>query len=193
MSLPAERLLTYDDLLAADPGHGARPELWEGRLWYRTAPRPTHSRLQGRVAGRLDGLDPDEPGDDGWWIMVEPDWLIGPGKVLRPDLGGWRRVNLPELPAGAIRTRPDWVCEAISPDDPARDRVVKRAIYAELGVPYCWIIDPEGRTLEAFRLVDGQWLLEGSWTDGAVVRIPPFEELELKISSFFTPLPREEG
>ncbi len=191
MAGTARKVLSYDDLLAADPGHGARPELWDGELWRRVAPRPSHGRLQGRVSRRLGDLDPDEPGDDGWWIIVEPDVLLGPRRVLRPDLAGWRRARLPELPDRAVSVRPDWICEIISPDDPARDRVTKSAIYAEWGAPFYWIIDPEGRTVEAFRLVDGQWLLEGAWTDGAVVSIPPFEELEIVISSFFVPKPAD--
>ena len=38
----------------------------------------------------------------------------------------------------------------------------KRPIYAREGVSYLWLVDPIDRTLEAFELHDGQWLLIAS-------------------------------
>ena len=39
----------------------------------------------------------------------------------------------------------DLVAEVVSPDDPDRDLVVKRADYAEAGIPEYWIVDPPQR------------------------------------------------
>ena len=39
----------------------------------------------------------------------------------------------------------DLVAEVVSPDDPPRDLVVKRADYAEAGIPEYWIVDPASR------------------------------------------------
>lgn len=40
------------------------------------------------------------------------------------------------------------------------DRVVKMPIYAAQGVAWLWLVDPDQRTLEVFRLLEGHWLLE---------------------------------
>ena len=50
----------------------------------------------------------------------------------------------------------------------------KRPIYAREGVAHLWFIDPINRTLEAFDLHDGQWLLIASAKDDEPVSIRPF-------------------
>ena len=60
---------------------------------------------------------------------------------------------------------PDWVCEVLSESTRRHDLHEKRPIYAREGVPYLWLVDPADRTLEAFELHDGQWLLIASAKD----------------------------
>ena len=45
----------------------------------------------------------------------------------------------------------------LSGSNEAHDRVRKRRIYAEQGVPHYWIVNPEARTLEAFVLEGSRW------------------------------------
>ena len=59
---------------------------------------------------------------------------------------------------------PDWVCEVLSPSTRRLNLLEKRPTYAREGVGHLWLIDPTDRTLEAFELHEGQWLLV---TDGA--------------------------
>ena len=52
-------------------------------------------------------------------------------EVLVPDLVGWRRERLPEMPkTAAFHVAPDWVCETLSPSTETVDRERKMAIYA---------------------------------------------------------------
>jgi Uma2 family endonuclease len=71
----------------------------------------------------------------------------------------------------------------------ARDRVVKKRLYAEAGVPFYWIVDPVARTLEAFALEAGRWVDVGSFDDAALARVPPFGEVELEVGRLFLPRP----
>lgn len=187
MSEPARRLLTYEDLLAADEPGGPVPELIDGQIRYKASPRPRHSRGQWRVPAALSAFDPDEPGDQGWWLLVEPDLLLSTHRVVRPDVAGWRRARLPDVPDRAIRVLPDWVCELLSPGYEAHDTVTKRAIYLEEGVPWLWLVHPEERTLEAFQSTGGRWVLLGTYTAGDRVRIPPFEAIELDVGALYWP------
>lgn len=41
----------------------------------------------------------------------------------------------------------DLVAEVVSPDDPDRDIIEKRADYAEAGIPEYWIVDPRYKTI----------------------------------------------
>jgi Uma2 family endonuclease len=46
----------------------------------------------------------------------------------------------------------DLVVEIVSPDDPERDTKIKRADYAEAGIPEYWIVDPEGQMITVLQL-----------------------------------------
>jgi len=189
MGDPAHRLLTYEDLLAADRPDGPVPEFIDGQIRHKAAPRPLHSRGQFRVAGALASFDPDEPGEAGWWLLVEPDVRLAAHRVVRPDLAGWWRTRLPDLPPGVIDLAPDWVCELLSPGHEAHDTVTRRTIYLEGGVPWYWIGSPEAHTIEAFEARGGRWVLHGAWTDGDRTRVPPFVRLEPEVRRWFRPLP----
>ena len=79
-----------------------------------------------------------------------------------PELAGWRRERMPDYPDAAYFTlAPDWVCEVLSPSTRKLDLHGKRPIYAREGVAHLWLVEPAGRTLEAFELHEGQWVLTG--------------------------------
>ena len=42
--------------------------------------------------------------------------------------------------------------EVVSPDDPNRDWITKRADYAEAGIPECWIVDPSEEAITVLEL-----------------------------------------
>jgi Uma2 family endonuclease len=48
-----------------------------------------------------------------------------------------------------------------------------------------WLVDPDARTLEAYRHEHGQWLLLGTWRDSELVRAEPFEVLELELGALW--------
>ena len=110
-----------------------------------------------------------------------------PGQqVLVPDLAGWRRSRLPRLPATAyIAVAPDWVCEVISPSTARLDRAKKLRIYASEGVQHAWLVDPLARTVEVLRLESGRWTIVATHAGEALVRIEPFEEIEIEIGALW--------
>ena len=113
--------------------------------------------------------------------MFEPQLRLG-ADILVPDWVGWRRERMAELPDAPIFTlAPDWVCEVLSPATRKLDLHGKRAVYAREGVGDLWFVDPAERTLEAFELREGQWLLVASTKDEAVVSIRPFDAITLRL------------
>lgn len=104
------------------------------------------------------------------------------GDIVVPDLAGWRRERMPEIPeAAAFELAPDWICEVISSSTEAIDRSDKMPIYAREGVRFAWLVDPMTRTLEAFRLEGVRWMVLGTWRDEAKVRVEPFDAIELEL------------
>src|SRR5678815_3390969 len=136
MSVPAKKLATYEDLLA--PGAPERAEIIRGVIESLPAPRPRHLNVQrslGRFVGGPFHDDDGRGGPGGWWIFPEADVRLDAHVVVRPDVAGWRRERLPRPDVRPIDIRPDWVCEIVSPSNEAHDRVTKRRLYAEHGVP----------------------------------------------------------
>jgi Uma2 family endonuclease len=105
---------------------------------------------------------------------------------LVPDLAGWRRERMPQLPdAAAFELAPDWVCEVLSPSTTATDRAEKMPIDARERVTHVWLVDPMAQTLEACRLENGRWMLLGTWRGDAKVHVEPFEVFELELAGLW--------
>ncbi len=84
---------------------------------------------------------------------------------------------------------PDWVCEVLSPSTQKIDRSRKLRIYAEAGVAHAWLVDPIERTLEVLRLKDGAWSIVGVCVDSDVVRIHPFEAIQIELGRLWPDAP----
>jgi Uma2 family endonuclease len=102
--------------------------------------------------------------------------------IVVPDLAGWRRSRLAEMPRGAfLSVAPDWVCETVSPSTERIDRGQKMAIYARESMSNIWLVNPLSETLEAYRLEQGRWLLLNTHSGDVSARIEPFEPIELEL------------
>jgi Uma2 family endonuclease len=124
-------------------------------------------------------------GPGGWWILDEPELHLG-ADILVPDLAGWRRERMPAIPETAwFELAPDWVCEVLSPATARLDRMSKMPRYAANEIPYCWLVDPSARTLETFKLSDGQWILLASFVDAADVAVEPFEAVAFPLDALW--------
>ena len=188
MTQAARKLATWEDLLAT-PLDGRIYEILDGELEASPRPLPVHGLAQSLLSGELSPpFQRKRGGPGGWWLIIEPDVELRPHDIVVPDVVGWRRERMPELPGSRpIKVTPDWICEVLSPSSKNRDRVAKADLYLEAGVPFYWILDVEERTLEAYASRDGNWSRLGAWTDGATPRVPPFDAIELDVAGLFPP------
>ena len=161
-------------------------EIVDDELWASPRPAPRHSRAWARLTSRIEpAFDEGRGGPGGWIILGEPEIHLGK-QVLVPDLAGWRRTRLPKLPATAhIAVAPDWVCEVVSPSTARLDRAKKLGIYARESVQHAWLVDPLARTVEVLRLESGRWTIIATHADDEVVRIEPFEDIEIEIGALW--------
>ena len=185
MSIPAKRFATYEDLCQV-PDHMVA-HIIHGQLIVMPRPAPKHALASSSLGGELIGPyqkgRADGPG--GWWILDEPELHLGLN-ILVPDLAGWRRERMPELPKTAFFTLPpDWVCEVLSPSTGQMDRVDKLPIYAKHAVGNAWLVDPELQTLEVFALDKGHWRLECAFKAAEEVCAPPFQAIRFSLATLW--------
>jgi Uma2 family endonuclease len=81
---------------------------------------------------------------------------------------------------------PDWVCEVLSPSTSKIVRGPKRRVHAREHVTYLWIVDPEAKALEAFRLEGDSYLLIATHEVDDKVRVPPFDAVELELAAWWS-------
>ena len=178
------RRATYQDVLDA-PEHRVA-EIVDGTLHTHPRPAMPHALASSRLGGELTGpFDRGRGGPGGWWIIDEPEFHLSED-ILVPDLAGWRRDRMPDYPDTAYVTlAPDWVCEVLSASTRRHDLHEKRPVYAREGVGHLWLIDPADRTLEAFELHEGQWLLIANAKDDDPVSIRPFDAITFSLGDLW--------
>ena len=175
---------TYDDLLRV-PDHMVA-EILGGELYASPRPAIPHARASSALGVEVGGpFGRGRGGPGGWWILDEPELHFGEDVVV-PDLAGWRRERLPQLPDSAsISLAPDWACEVVSPSTERIDRVRKLPIYFREGVGHVWLLNPGTRTLEILRRSSEGWLLVSAHDGDACIRAEPFEAIELELSALW--------
>jgi Uma2 family endonuclease len=187
---PARRPRTPEEIEAAFQAVPPEmvAEILDGELVVMPRPAARHANAASNLEGELYGpFRRGRGGPGGWLILVEPELHLGPrpDKVV-PDLAGWRRARMPELPdVAAFTLAPDWVCEVLSPATEHDDRGRKRRIYARESVGHYWLVDPVERTLEVYRLVEGHWHEVETFEGDAAVRAEPFDAIALDLAALW--------
>lgn len=184
----ARHTATTADLLAV-PEPERFHEIVDGELVRKASPSGPHGRTQSRVAAKIGGPYDRRPGNrapGGWWTVTAVEIELEAHQVYRPDVAGWRRERLPELPSKSpITVRPDWVCEVLSESNASNDLVKKMRGYHRAGLPHYWIVDPREETLTVYRWTAEGFLLVLAADRQDRVRAEPFEELELFVGALF--------
>ena len=79
----------------------------------------------------------------------------------------------------------DLVVEVVSPDDPDRDLVEKRADYAEAGISEYWIADPRDATITVLALRGDAYVEHGSFARGRSATSPLLEGFAADVAAVF--------
>lgn len=180
----AKRRATFEDLETVPPN--CVGEIVDGELYVSPRPASPHGRAASRLGMLLGGpFDLGQEGPGGWVIVFEPELHLG-NDALVPDLAGWRRERMPEMPhTAAFTLAPDWVCEVLSPSTAVLDREKKMKAYGREGVSHLWLLDPLQQSLEVYRLENRRWSPRGLWSRGATVHAEPFTVLPLKLATLW--------
>jgi Uma2 family endonuclease len=145
---PAVRRWTYDEF-ARLPDDGNRYEVIGGELYVTPLPTPNHQKVAVRLTTALETFLVSH----GLGEVFGPlDVLFGEGDYLEPDIVVVLRERMTIVTDRGAEAAPDLVVEVLSPKTALRDRGIKRERYAHFGVPEYWLVDPQRRQIEVYRL-----------------------------------------
>jgi len=175
MTLP--RRVTYEDYRHF-PDDGKRYEILDGEIFMNPAPAPRHQYTSKRLQRVLEDYF---EGARGCLVFNAPiDVILAPDDVVQPDLVVVPRG--PQVSARGVEGAPLVLVEILSPSRPEYDRTTKARRYAARGVLHFWIVDPDARTIECYRLEGTAYRLDASGHDQETVTAQGFDGLNLALS-----------
>jgi Uma2 family endonuclease len=141
---------TVEDLDAM-PDDGRRYELIDGVLLVSPSPRWEHQHASIKIGRILDVACPDD-----FAVLAPVDVRGGPRTSVQPDLSVARGADV--MPGESYLSIPLLAVEILSPSSVGVDRLLKRHVYAAIGVPSYWIVDLDEPAVTVLTLVNGSYV-----------------------------------
>jgi Uma2 family endonuclease len=152
----AKRLWTYAEMVAELPETNLPTELWNGDLIMSPAPHPSHQEITLNFAYALKEFVARKKLGK---VYASPvDVVLTARRVVQPDVLFIAKARL-GIVKDCIAGVPDLAMEVISEHSWQRDRIEKKALYEQAGLPEHWIVDPDSETIEVFALAGGVYQL----------------------------------
>jgi Uma2 family endonuclease len=123
-----------------------RVELFDGSLLVSPAPTLKHQNISYRLHSLL------EPAANaaGFKVYEAINVRLKPRRIPIPDVVVMRPVHLDDLVVDAAAV--EMICEITSPSNAGTDKVLKLNHYAEAGIPWYLLVEPDPVALLLFRL-----------------------------------------
>lgn len=173
--MPTRVILTYSDY-AALPDDGRRYELHHGELSVTPAPGTRHQRA---IVFLITLLNEHVRSRGLGEVFVAPtDCILSNVTVVQPDVLYVAADRVTIISERGIEGAPTLVVEVLSPSTAHLDRGLKMKLYAEHGVSYYWIVNPESRSIEAYALAGAEYARAGRVTSEPAA-LPPFSGLTI--------------
>jgi Uma2 family endonuclease len=180
-----EPILTISDL-DATPDDGNRYELIEGVIYMSCSPNLKHQMVLHNLQFEIE-----------LFLRSNPIGFICPGigvifddfNGVIPDLVFISNEQQDEIASGdRVYGAPDLAIEIISPgsENEKRDRGIKRQLYGFHKVKEYWIVDPENRRIEVYKLKKRKLELENDFNTNDELTSPVLKGFRLKLGNIFT-------
>jgi Uma2 family endonuclease len=111
------------------------------------------------------------------------DVILSPHDVFEPDL--LLVADPSHVSTRGIERPPLLVVEILSPSTRGVDRGLKFRRYAALGVQHCWIVDPDERRLECYRLAAGMFVPVVAAAGDTALKHPDWDELVVDLAALW--------
>jgi Uma2 family endonuclease len=171
--------LTYRDLWHT-PEDGNRYEIIDGEAYVTPPPLTGHQRALRNLGRILDRYVTEN--NLGEVVYAPVGVVLEKPTGVQPDLIFVAKERLSIIHEKAVFGAPDLVVEMLSPSTAARDRGLKKDLYARTGVRCYWLLDPRRQTLQAFHLEHGVFRLEADYAGAATFRPLLFPGLAIRLA-----------
>ena len=106
--------------------------------------------------------------------------------VVQPDLLFVSREREHILRGGDnVQGAPDLVVELLSPSTAARDKTLKRDLYAKQGVLEYWLVDPDAETVAVMTLGEAGFEIAAVYDKGQTLTSPTLPGLAVNLDDLF--------
>jgi len=169
-------VLTYREYEAI-PADGRRYEIHEGELSITLTPSPQHQMISGNL---ISVLHPYVKVRNIGEVLFAPlDVILSDTTIVQPDIVYLDLSRLSAISRRGVEGPPTLVIEILSPTTTLIDRSTKHQLYARYAVPFFWLVDPEGRSVDSYVLGPQGYSLAIRATGTAPVSPAPFTDLAL--------------
>jgi Uma2 family endonuclease len=176
-------VLTYKEYEAL-PADGRRYEIHEGELSMTAAPSPRHQIISRNLFLALHAHVKSK--GIGEVLYAPLDVILSDISIVQPDIVYLDPTRLAAISHRGVEGAPTLVVEVLSPATTLIDRSTKHQLYARHGVPFFWLVDPEGRTVEAFVLGPQGYSVTVRAFGTEPVSPPPIPDLNLIPASLWS-------
>lgn len=132
-----------------------REELLDGKIYMMSSPTVNHSQISSNIYYAFRSFLKGKtcrPFNDGVDVYLTENDRVIPDAMIVCD------KNIIKL--DGIHGTPDLIVEVLSPGTAKNDKGYKKNLYEKSGVKEYWIVDPVSRSIEAYLLADGGFVLD---------------------------------
>lgn len=165
------------------PEAGPRYQLIQGEMHLTPAPNRYHQHISRNICQILLAYMETNPVGE---VYDAPfDVVLTDINVFQPDILFVSNAHRSVLTDAGAEGAPDLVVEILSPRTAQQDKGVKREIYARTGVEELWMVDPEVRRIQVFRLQEDADVPIGTHGDATSFGTPLFPGLTIDTARVF--------
>ena len=144
---------TYAEFARLPTSGSRRYEIIDDKLFVTPSPTARHQRIVTDLVTLMNAFALET---DSGHVFVSPfDVLFAEGDYLEPDILFVHRDRADLITERGVEGPPNLVVEVVSPSTEARDRGIKLERYRRYGVAEYWMVDPDEKTVEVWKLAEG--------------------------------------
>ena len=164
--------------LGEDPP-GVRLELVNGEVAVSPSPTPDHSNV---IVELIILIGTHNHKHNLGELFQDVDTILDRFNVRRPDVLFFFKNRTHLIGKKAMEGPPDLAIEVLSPSSVEIDREDKFEQYRAAGVHFYWIVDPKSKTIDAWELVNREYVHIGRAQGTATINLQPFPDLEIPLA-----------